>query len=1195
MNGIAQLTRDRRFVFVLRSTTTTSIPRIQSIQRVNRFVSTDSVGKSDVQTAMTKLKAALAPFMSGSKSLWADYKKMNAIKREYGIDLNTIGSRAEIRHVRETTAELKKAAPVLIAFWIPIVGYTIPVVCLLFPAILPKALKQPEQREADYAKWLKDRVQLSDTIEKGVKDAMSSEYTTKPFAEHIKLADYAQSSFLQNIDEPIAKQTIPELFDTPVERLTDPSVDRFLRYLGLKGFLPAYFARHKLKDYLKWIRIDDVKIRQGGIDSLSDEEVKQALFDRGYDTADLTPKESREALLKWVAMPTYHMNDSLLLHNMTLRKHLLYPDRSPQHLSRRPVIEPQCLFLHSLRPVSKTERNIYLSASPGPSASIQYSIQAEMGAHSQSPASSENILSEKNSSNEEENFMGFKSSESSIHSQEGHYPQDEEGEISPNDGFQIDQFLMNALVNFRDRLTILKLDSELEKFINNPRQTKLMLPPQSSYQRLIVHRVAQYFQLEHIVVEQEPGKRAVALQKTPDSRVPILRFSDLVEQPEAPPTSNKSFKIMRRDRYGQGHERSSTTSESQASQTSAPTLEPAPPRSRPQGPSAEMSYPAYSTRPPSNPNMTLEEREEEYAKARARIFGPEKETEEGIDNSPLTDVTSSLAATSLDDKKKVMTSAPLLMKNPTEEKDSIKAPVVPPVKSSIPGTAPSRTTTAPATSSNSSGPAPTNPQSFHPRHQGYPNYNPQPVPLNSGFYGNQGEGGYISSGGNPWSTGKPYDTMGIFNGPFDFGGKSVGPMPYYPGRPSFPPPGGFVPYPFGQMTQEDPFPPPSASKQPRSNNDAKNKFVEGETDEYPKLEASRNKKNNATSSPSTTRHSTPAQAAQPPQQNVNYYRAPPYVYYPSGPTSPVPPPNMKGNTTTTEGEREKSAWPTYNSANFRNNGVMMGGGYPPMVQNSQYPMMTSPILQHPPFYHPGTIPPPNMQMSSGHANSGTIYIGSDDYQRRPPKPSATLFDPNAPTTETNSKNKGAPLLPVERDPAPVPSYNPYSNMNTPSFYNPPVPNLPRSSSFDSFYISHILEVLPLEGAEDWEEEVMSMGAVSVKNVDKTTIAVFKNAPAAATALSQAMESRSHGWHDTPGDIVAVRESSDVLVTEASEGKVVSLSLHRCVVYVVVPLWLHTSNCSSTFSLSRDGPFSGVGEFSARVRQFYCSEAQLDTN
>lgn len=41
----------------------------------------------------------------------------------------------------------------------------------------------------------------------------------------------------------------------------------------------------------------------------------------------------------------------------------------------------------------------------------------------------------------------------------------------------------------------------------------------SSYHRLIIHRAAQYFKVDHIVVDVEPGKRAVVLIKSPNCRM----------------------------------------------------------------------------------------------------------------------------------------------------------------------------------------------------------------------------------------------------------------------------------------------------------------------------------------------------------------------------------------------------------------------------------------------------------------------------------------------------------------------------------------------------------------------------------------------------------------------------------------------------------------------------------------------------
>jgi hypothetical protein len=121
----------------------------------------------------------------------------------------------------------------------------------------------------------------------------------------------------------------------------------------------------------------------------------------------------------------------------------------------------------------------------------------------------------------------------------------------------------------------------------------------SSYQRLIVHRVAQYFHLEHAAFDLDSQRRAVILFKTPESRVPVLRLSDLREEPDVAP--QKAVRIMRRSpQHGHGQHRFTHTSVPSSSQSSSPSLS--------------------DDKSPTNVDKTLEERESEYAKARARIF-----------------------------------------------------------------------------------------------------------------------------------------------------------------------------------------------------------------------------------------------------------------------------------------------------------------------------------------------------------------------------------------------------------------------------------------------------------------------------------------------------------------------------------------------------------------------------------------------
>lgn len=65
----------------------------------------------------------------------------------------------------------------------------------------------------------------------------------------------------------------------------------------------------------------------------------------------------------------------------------------------------------------------------------------------------------------------------------------------------IDPALTAALDNPRERVTVLKFEDQMLRFMRSPGTKQLEFPTLSSYQRLIVHRLAQRFQLDHQSVD----------------------------------------------------------------------------------------------------------------------------------------------------------------------------------------------------------------------------------------------------------------------------------------------------------------------------------------------------------------------------------------------------------------------------------------------------------------------------------------------------------------------------------------------------------------------------------------------------------------------------------------------------------------------------------------------------------------------
>ncbi|KAG0024925.1 R3H domain-containing protein 1 [Podila clonocystis] len=191
---------------------------------------------------------------------------------------------------------------------------------------------------------------------------------------------------------------------------------------------------------------------------------------------------------------------------------------------------------------------------------------------------------------------------------------DEEGNENES---TFDEFLITALKNRNDRIFLLKLELEFTNFINNQSQEQLDFPSLNSYYRMVIHRVANYFKLTRVV---DPIHKTIIMYKTDESAIPALRFSDLMEEEEEQVV--KPMKVLKR-----------TPNRASAG---AATLDG----------SAEND----------RRTVSIKEREEAYAKARARIFQEDvpkpKSPEEGSGANSRSDSPSTKSDTVEDQKSK---------------------------------------------------------------------------------------------------------------------------------------------------------------------------------------------------------------------------------------------------------------------------------------------------------------------------------------------------------------------------------------------------------------------------------------------------------------------------------------------------------------------------------------------------------------
>ncbi|KAL4587336.1 hypothetical protein LXL04_000205 [Taraxacum kok-saghyz] len=94
----------------------------------------------------------------------------------------------------------------------------------------------------------------------------------------------------------------------------------------------------------------------------------------------------------------------------------------------------------------------------------------------------------------------------------------------------VDPFLVEALQNPRHRLSILRMELDIQKFIQNSEQTQFEFQHfPTSYLRLAAHRVAQHYTLQTMVLDNYSDTQGtrILVKKLPETKYPSVILSDI--------------------------------------------------------------------------------------------------------------------------------------------------------------------------------------------------------------------------------------------------------------------------------------------------------------------------------------------------------------------------------------------------------------------------------------------------------------------------------------------------------------------------------------------------------------------------------------------------------------------------------------------------------------------------------------------
>ncbi|XP_044264691.1 cAMP-regulated phosphoprotein 21 isoform X2 [Tribolium madens] len=156
-------------------------------------------------------------------------------------------------------------------------------------------------------------------------------------------------------------------------------------------------------------------------------------------------------------------------------------------------------------------------------------------------------------------------------------------------GADLEVFIPETLNrNAKDRAFMLRIEQELVSLAKDKIKTHYKFPPMSSYQRMLVHRCAAYFGMDHNI---ESSGKCVVVNKTKNTRIPDVEFKEHIKE-DVVFSEEPRRSILKRD---------SNSIEDYSFK------------------SPDRQYSMENRR-----SKSFEEREEEYAKIRRRIFNKEE-------------------------------------------------------------------------------------------------------------------------------------------------------------------------------------------------------------------------------------------------------------------------------------------------------------------------------------------------------------------------------------------------------------------------------------------------------------------------------------------------------------------------------------------------------------------------------------------
>ncbi|ONH98837.1 hypothetical protein PRUPE_7G268000 [Prunus persica] len=263
----------------------------------------------------TEIVSTLQHYWLGFKLLGVDVRICSRLllKLARGKTL----SRREKQQLTRTTADIFRLVPFAVFIVVPFMEFLLPVFLKLFPNMLPSTFQDKLKEEEALKRRLKARIEYAKFLQETAKE-MAKEVQNSRSGETKQTAEDLDE-FLNKVrtGARVSNEEIlgfAKLFndELTLDNISRPRLVNMCKYMNISPYGTDAYLRYMLRKRLRRIKADDKLIQEEGVESLSEEELREDCRERGM-LGLRSVEDMRQQLRDWLDLSLNHSMPSSLL------------------------------------------------------------------------------------------------------------------------------------------------------------------------------------------------------------------------------------------------------------------------------------------------------------------------------------------------------------------------------------------------------------------------------------------------------------------------------------------------------------------------------------------------------------------------------------------------------------------------------------------------------------------------------------------------------------------------------------------------------------------------------------------------------------------------------------------------------------------------------------------------------------------